>query len=60
VGEAFVHVPLSRAQKLLAADQKALDREVAQLQEDVDDCEKNMKELKVALYAKFGKAINLD
>ncbi|KIJ49496.1 hypothetical protein M422DRAFT_225280 [Sphaerobolus stellatus SS14] len=60
VGEAFVHVPLSKAQSMLSKDQEALDAEMQSVQQTVDECEKTMKELKVDLYAKFGKAINLD
>lgn len=60
VGEAFLHVPLVKAQKLLTRDQESLNTETEKVRESAEDCEKTMKELKVALYAKFGKAINLD
>jgi len=60
VGEAFLHMPLSRALKHLEQDQTSLRSQVASLSESAEDCEKKMKELKVALYAKFGRAINLD
>lgn len=48
------------AQNLLTRDQESLDAETEKVREIAEDCEKTMKELKVALYAKFGKAINLD
>jgi len=60
VGEAFVHIPLNRALKRLAKDQSTLDNELSKLASDAEECEKEMKKLKVVLYAKFGKAINLD
>ncbi|KAF8585932.1 Prefoldin, subunit 4, partial [Ramaria rubella] len=60
VGEAFIHISLAEAQKLLNRDQESLDTEIAKVRDGADECEKSMKELKVALYAKFGKAINLD
>ena len=60
VGEAFLHIPLSIAKKHLTQDQGSLDAEIAKLRDGTEDCEKTMKELKVTLYAKFGKAINLD
>jgi len=60
VGEAFFHIPLSKAQAMLAKDQETLDNEIDKTQQQIDDCENTMKELKVELYAKFGKAINLD
>jgi len=60
VGEAFIHIPLAEAQDMLVQDQKALEAEIDRVQEKADECGQTMKELKVDLYAKFGKAINLD
>jgi prefoldin subunit 4 len=60
VGEAFLHMPQPQALKRLQRDQTGITSQIASLSESADDCEKKMKELKVALYAKFGRAINLD
>jgi prefoldin subunit 4 len=60
IGEAFVHLPHSRAMKRLERDQAIVDFKVAELAGQADGCEAEMKQLKVVLYAKFGKAINLD
>ncbi|KAF8342279.1 Prefoldin subunit-domain-containing protein [Cantharellus anzutake] len=60
VGEAFLHVPVGKAQKMMVADQECLAREINALQIRLDDCIQEMKSLKATLYAKFGKAINLD
>ncbi|GBE80579.1 Prefoldin subunit 4 [Sparassis latifolia] len=60
VGEAFIHLPHGRAVKRLERDQEAVDSELSKLTERASECEKSMKELKVILYAKFGRAINLD
>ncbi|TRM70120.1 Prefoldin subunit-domain-containing protein [Schizophyllum amplum] len=60
VGETFLHLPLTRAQKRLERDQADVDKSLADVGSTVEDCERQMKELKVVLYAKFGKAINLD
>ncbi|KAJ7495880.1 Prefoldin subunit 4 [Mycena galericulata] len=60
VGEAFLHMPLPRALKRLEKDQTDIDAQVSSLSNSVEQCEKEMKELKVTLYAKFGRAINLD
>ncbi|KAJ6476033.1 Prefoldin subunit 4 [Mycena vitilis] len=60
VGEAFLHMPLPRALKRLEKDQTDVDSQVSTLSSAVQQCEKEMKELKIALYAKFGSAINLD
>jgi prefoldin subunit 4 len=60
VGEAFIHLPYHRAVKRLESDQAQIDGEIAKLTGDVDHCESDMKALKVALYTRFGNAINLD
>ncbi|PPQ90631.1 hypothetical protein CVT25_006614 [Psilocybe cyanescens] len=60
IGEAFLHMRQSRALKHLEKDQASVDARVAVLSGQADECEVQMKELKVKLYSKFGKAINLD
>ncbi|KAF5328809.1 hypothetical protein D9619_011647 [Psilocybe cf. subviscida] len=60
VGETFLHLPHARALKRLDKDQSTVDGKVAALAGQADDCEVQMKELKIQLYSKFGKAINLD
>ncbi len=60
IGEAWVHLPHARALKKLEKDQASLDKELSKLKDQAEECEKEMKGLKVILYAKFGKAINLD
>lgn len=46
--------------KRLEKDQNNLNSQLENLREKVEECEQEMKELKVVLYAKFGRAINLD
>ena len=53
-------MPLPRALKRLETDRSDLDGRVSVLEASSENCEKKMKELKVVLYAKFGRAINLD
>ncbi|KAH9920146.1 Prefoldin subunit-domain-containing protein [Fomitopsis serialis] len=60
VGEAFIHLPHRRAMKQLERDQGQVNKELSSLTESAEQCEKTMKGLKVILYAKFGRAINLD
>ncbi|KAI0775784.1 Prefoldin subunit 4 [Trametes elegans] len=60
IGEAFVHMPHSRAIKRLERDLAALNAELEKHTASAEQCEKEMKALKVTLYAKFGRAINLD
>jgi prefoldin subunit 4 len=60
VGETFLHLPHTQAVKRLEKDQAVIDSKVSSLASSAEECEKNLKELKVALYAKFGSTINLD
>jgi len=60
VGETFLHMPLPRALKRLEKDQADIGTQVSSLSSTVEQCEKEMSQLKVTLYAKFGSAINLD
>ncbi|KAJ7187900.1 Prefoldin subunit-domain-containing protein [Mycena filopes] len=60
VGEAFLHMPHPRALKRLERDQADIDSQISSLSSTVEQCEGEMKGLKVTLYAKFGRAINLD
>lgn len=53
-------MPQPRALKRLKRDQTSIDEKVATLARQAEECEVQMKNLKVVLYAKFGKAINLD
>ncbi|KAH7910100.1 Prefoldin subunit 4 [Hygrophoropsis aurantiaca] len=56
----FLHLPLPAAQAHLARTLAALVDELHVLEEREEACEKEMQALKAALYAKFGRAINLD
>ncbi|KAJ7594521.1 Prefoldin subunit 4 [Mycena floridula] len=60
IGEAFIHMPHPEAMERLENDQAEIDAEVSKLAGSAEECEKEMKDLKVVLYAKFGRAINLD
>ncbi|OCB88430.1 Prefoldin, subunit 4 [Sanghuangporus baumii] len=60
IGETFVHLPLPRALKRVENDNTALNEDISKLGDQAEECEKEMKKLKVTLYSKFGSAINLD
>jgi hypothetical protein len=60
VGEAFVHLPLEKAQERLASDQERVQAELSRLQHAADECQTVMQDLKLHLYSKFGSSINLD
>jgi prefoldin subunit 4 len=46
--------------KRLEKDQAVISAQLSGLSVTAEQCEKEMKELKVTLYARFGRAINLD
>ncbi|WWC89151.1 uncharacterized protein L201_004069 [Kwoniella dendrophila CBS 6074] len=60
LGDSFFHLNLKDARRQLKSDLKKYDSEIEQLENKKTDCEKGMKDLKVQLYAKFGKQINLE
>lgn len=60
IGETFIHLPQAKAMKRLEKDLSVVTDEISAHESDADDCDKQMKELKLVLYAKFGSAINLD
>lgn len=58
IGDAFVYVTLSKAIELLDIEKTAKDARIKEIQDIIADCEKEMKVLKVDLYAKFGSNIS--
>ncbi|KLT40435.1 Prefoldin, subunit 4 [Cutaneotrichosporon oleaginosum] len=60
LGEAFFQLSLPAAKKQLRADIKRYNGEIGELRAQADECVHGMDELKVLLYAKFGKQINLE
>ncbi|KAL4766593.1 tubulin-binding prefolding complex subunit GIM3 [Aspergillus foveolatus] len=60
IGDSFVHLPLEEAQTLLASSTEQIDSDVAKLEETLSDLRDEMQQLKVALYARFGRSINLE
>ncbi|KAL4742208.1 Prefoldin subunit-domain-containing protein [Aspergillus similis] len=60
IGDSFVRLPLEEAQTLLASSTEQIDSEVAKLEETLSDLRDEMQQLKVALYARFGRSINLE
>ncbi|KAL4871318.1 hypothetical protein BDV12DRAFT_183935 [Aspergillus spectabilis] len=60
IGDSFVHLPLEEAQVLLSSSTEEIDSEVAKLEETLGELRDEMQQLKVALYARFGRSINLE
>ncbi|KAK2792803.1 hypothetical protein FQN51_001562 [Onygenales sp. PD_10] len=60
MGDSFVSLPLEDAQSLLAASTEQIDEDVSKLEENMSELKDEMQKLKVALYARFGRSINLE
>jgi hypothetical protein len=60
IGDAFFQLPLADAQSLLASSTEQIDSEVSKLEETLGDVREELQQLKVALYARFGRSINLE
>eukprot|EP00123_Amoebidium_parasiticum_P019587 comp27235_c0_seq1/m.47146 comp27235_c0_seq1/g.47146 ORF comp27235_c0_seq1/g.47146 comp27235_c0_seq1/m.47146 type:complete len:133 (-) comp27235_c0_seq1:476-874(-) len=60
VGEAYIEVTQDEAQEMLEERQQEIDTEVAEIEEKVEGIKATLATLKVELYAKFGKTINLE
>jgi prefoldin subunit 4 len=60
IGDSFFSLSLSEAQEMLSKSTEQIDEEVGILEEKLQELRDEIKGLKAHLYARFGKAINLD
>lgn len=60
IGDVFVSLPLSEVQELLASSTTSIDAEVTVLESQLGSIRDEKEQLKVALYARFGRSINLE
>jgi len=60
IGDSFVSLPLPEVQEMLSESTDKIDDEVSTLEETLSGIRDEMKELKVQLYARFGRSINLE
>jgi len=60
IGDCFVALPQPEVLEMLAASTESIDTEVQALEEKLAGIREQMQELKVALYARFGRSINLE
>ncbi|OAA32625.1 Gim complex component GIM3-like protein [Moelleriella libera RCEF 2490] len=60
IGDAFFHVPLEQAQEMLATAITKVESETTELEEKISAVREEMQQLKIELYARFGKQINLE
>ncbi|KAI9808181.1 MAG: hypothetical protein M1825_004638 [Sarcosagium campestre] len=60
IGDSFVSLPLSEVHDLLSSSSESLDEEISGLNDKLSSIRDEMTQLKVALYARFGRSINLE
>jgi prefoldin subunit 4 len=60
IGDSFFHVNISQAQEMLEASSTRIEEDVSQLEDKLSTAREEMTQLKVELYARFGKSINLE
>lgn len=60
IGDAFFHLPLPQAQELLGLSTAKIEEEIGELEDKMATIREEMTRLKVELYARFGKTINLE
>ncbi|KAH7320200.1 Prefoldin subunit-domain-containing protein [Stachybotrys elegans] len=60
IGDAFFHVSLEQAQEMLSTATSRIEEDTSALGDKIGTLREEMDELKVQLYARFGKQINLE
>jgi len=60
IGDSFISLPLPEVQELLASSTEKIGEEVTGIEEKLSGIREEMQQLKVVLYARFGKSINLE
>ena len=60
IGDAFVSLPLPQVQEMLTSSREKNEESVSALEGKLGTIREEMEQLKVQLYARFGKSINLE
>lgn len=60
IGDTFVSLPLPEVQEMLASSTEKIEESVSGVEEKLSTVREEMQQLKVQLYARFGKSINLE
>jgi len=60
IGDSFVSLPLPEAQQMLSTSTETIEADVTVLEEKLSRIREEMEGLKVDLYARFGRSINLE
>ena len=60
IGDSFISLPLPEVQDMLSASSTRIEEEVSVVAEKLGNVREEMSQLKVQLYARFGRSINLE
>ncbi|MCJ1452411.1 hypothetical protein MMC28_002754 [Mycoblastus sanguinarius] len=60
VGDTFISLPLPEVQEMLASSTEKIEESVSAVEGKLSTIREEMEQLKVRLYARFGKSINLE
>lgn len=60
IGDTFFSLPLPEVQEMLAASTEKIEESVSAVEGQLSSVREEMEQLKVQLYARFGKSINLE
>lgn len=60
MGDAFVSLPLPEVQEMLASSIEKIEESISTVESKLSVVREEMTGLKVELYARFGKSINLE
>ncbi|KAI9846383.1 MAG: hypothetical protein M1838_001286 [Thelocarpon superellum] len=60
IGDAYISLPVPEVQGLLGASSERIEHDISALEERLSGIRDEMEQLKIALYARFGRSINLE
>lgn len=60
LGDAFFSLPLPAVHGLISASTERIEKSVSAVESQLSEIREKMEELKIQLYARFGKSINLE
>ncbi|RFU31896.1 hypothetical protein B7463_g4429, partial [Scytalidium lignicola] len=60
IGDSFISLPLPEVQEMLTASTQHIEEEVSALEGKLSSIREEMSQLKIQLYARFGRSINLE
>lgn len=60
IGDSFFHIPHEQAKEMLGIAAAKLEKDIEDLEDKLETIRTEMNGLKVDLYARFGRTINLE